>query len=1339
MLKNMRLKVKISLGFGIITLILVGSVLTAIWQTKQTNSIFSDFADIRTPTAQTSLMMLNGVNHSLAALRGWVLLGNERFKDERKDAWEKEINQSFEELITLSLNWKNVKNSEKLNIIDNNLANYKKIQDDIENIAHTINNTPATKLLLEEATPLANIIAKSLNNMIDIESNLDATPMRKNLLGMMADVRGTFGLSIANIRSYLISGKSKFINEYTTLWEKNNIRFNNLSNNTKLLSPEQLEAFKTLSNAREAFEPITTDMCEIRASDDWNQANKWLKNDAVPLAFVIKDALKIIVDNQKELMKSDLTFVKKHTTLVDFIEWILLASGISITFFVGFFITRSISNPIYKLMKTIDEFGNGNLDAKAEVSSNNEIGSLAKSFNRMATDLQLISIKQEEQNWLNSNLTNISSKIQTATDLTVLANLVISEITPLLKCGHSVFYIENEKELFTLFSSYGYKERKHISSSFKLREGLVGQCAFEKQSILLTQVPPDHIKITTGLGESVPTNILLQPVLFKNSVVGIIEFASFHVFTQPQLEFIDKLSTQMGNFINNIKANKTEELLKESQKQADQLLTQQEKLKITNEELEEKSVELQAQQKELKNANEELEQKTKELEAQSEEYQAQSEELRITNDELEQKKITIERAKVEIEEKANELEITCKYKSEFLSNMSHELRTPLNSMLILSKSLADNDDGNFTKDQIESATVINKSGNDLLNIINDILDLSKVEAGKLEVHFEDITIDSIKQDIMSQFEPVTHEKNFTFAIETDDNVPESIIIDAQRTEQVLKNLLSNAFKFTELGSVTLKIEAQCYGFECSNSGNLINNNAIAFSVIDTGIGIPEDKQAAIFEAFQQADGSTCRKYGGTGLGLTISKEMAKLMGGRLHMSSRQGKGSIFTLYLPLDPENKLNKSLIAAPTISHSKPNEIIVSKNLNQNPEKSKIFLEDDRKKLNDDDKTILVVEDDIHFARILLKFFRKKGYKCLVSNEGIEGISFALEYIPNAIILDMGLPDIKGNIVLDKLKNYKQTQNIPIHVISGMDEHDEYLNKDAIGFLTKPFDTDSLENVFTKFEDMCDESIKHILIVDNDQEDSKAIIKIIKRNGVNTSTACDEQEAIDLIKLKHFDCVILCILNDDIKNYELLQKLRENKSVKIPPIIIYTEKQLTSEEYNKLLEFTKHFVIKDSHSSDRLLDEVSLFLHSVESSLPIDNNLMKHLHNSDNLLNNRKILLVDDDMRNVFALTKVLKSHGLIVSRASDGKKALELLEKENDIELILMDIMMPIMNGYETMQKIRKMKNFKTVPIIALTAKAMPEDRGKCIEAGASDYLCKPVNPKKLLSIIKVWIYN
>lgn len=1036
-------------------------------------------------------------------------------------------------------------------------------------------------------------------------------------------------------------------------------------------------------------------------------------------------------------------------------------------------LTRLISSPIKKISDAANQFGKGDLQVTFDVYSKDEIGQLAQTFRnlvdttrdlaevshkigeglfnveinprsdkdvlgqsllRMRNNLQQLDTENKRQIWIKTQIAKMTNISQGIRSLQSLLQTVICELCTTLEAGHGLFYLvskvneaEEDRQL-VLMGSYAYVERKNISNKFKFGEGLVGQCALEKKSILLTQVPDDYIRISSGLGEKAPLTVLVLPILHEGEILGVIELAAFKLFNQHERDLLEGITNNLGIIINNVISHqRTEDLLKESQTLTEELQTQQEELRTTNEEMELKT-------RILKESEEKLKVQSEELQATNEELEEKTERLTKQNISIEQQNKAIEKTKQELELRAKDLAMASKYKSEFLANMSHELRTPLNSLLILSKNLQENREGNLTGKQIESARVIYSGGKDLLNLINDILDLSKVEAGRLQLAIDKISINQICDGLKSQFDPVAKDKNIAFHVAIDPNLPKKVFSDEQRLLQIIKNLLSNAFKFTSKGYVTLKISQPDPSTQFKNKA-LTVENSIAWSVTDTGIGIPKDKQTAIFEAFQQADGSTSRNYGGTGLGLTISRALAALLGGEISLKSREGEGSIFTLYLPIEYSNQ--KSDVEYPLSEHKKIENAAPVINYEQEIETIPSFLPDDREKFPTPSKSLLIIEDDKKFASILIDVARKKGYLCLAAGDGQSGFTLAKSYQPTAIILDLGLPDVDGQEILAQLKFDLKTRHIPVHVISAREEIPEIRQKGAIGYLTKPTTTEAIASIFSKIESVTDTQIRHVLVVEDDANGQQAIIQVIDNPHIQIECVATAANAKEHIIQQNYDCIILDLNLPDRSGFELLQSLKDEK-INLPPIVIYTGRELTEEEHNSLRRYSASIIVKGADSPERLLDELSLFLHSVEADLPEEQKkTIQLMHNSNKTLMDKRILIVDDDMRNVFALSSVLEERGLDILIASNGKVALEKLKDEKDINLILMDIMMPVMDGYEAMRQIRSDSKYKNLPIVALTAKAMPEDKEKCLEAGANDYITKPVDTDQLVSMMEVWL--
>lgn len=958
---------------------------------------------------------------------------------------------------------------------------------------------------------------------------------------------------------------------------------------------------------------------------------------------------------------------------------------------------------------------------------------------RFQDELQRVNEDLTSQNWLRSQVASITELTQGATDMQLMCDKVISKLADLIEAGHGVLYVseatgEDDEELLSLMGSFAFKQRKNVVGAVKVGEGLVGQCAKEKKTIHLTEVPEDYIRISSALGEQAPLNIVAVPILFELQLVGVIELASFKAITEQQLEMVQLVTENIGVVLNNIRSmERTNALLRETQRQSEELQLRQDELRKSNENLQEQATLLKRSREELKQ---------------------QSEELRVSNEELEEKQEVlkkqnqqVEDAKKDMEIKARELANASKYKSEFLANMSHELRTPLNSLLLLSKGLCANKEGNLTDSQVEDIQVIYEGGNDLLTLINDIMDLSKVEAGKLSIHFEEVHLEMLVRNIKKLFEPIAADRGISFDVIVDASAGDMLVSDGQRVEQILKNLLSNAMKFTEQGGVTLKIQQPERGIRFRQS-KLRVESTLAFAVTDTGIGIPLEKQQAIFEAFQQQDGSTSRRYGGTGLGLTISRELSRLLGGEIHLQSREGEGSTFWLFLPKD-----GGAGHANPTLNEYRP--VSVSEVQSHQPvgavgqtspptaptQPAPQIIADDRKIVSRDVKSLLIIEDDIKFATVLRDFARNNGYKCLVAGDGRSGIYLAMAYEPSGILLDMGLPDIKGSHVLEQLKFSLRTRHIPVQIISGYEEDKHnVLSQGAIGYLTKPVDEDQLKAVLTEIGGFAKTVIRKLLLVEDDQANQYAATQLLENAGVTIECVSNGKDACTEILSGVYDCVILDLQLPDMSGFDVLKHINEAEAVALPPIITYTGKELSDEEKTALDKYAATIVIKGAGSPERLLDDVSLFLHSIDASTQNgEASTISMLHDEDAMLQDRRVLLVDDDMRNAYALSKKLFEAGLQVDLANNGQEAVNILEKDDGYELVLMDIMMPVMDGYEAMRLIRQMPNYKDLPIIALTAKAMMEDREKCLEAGASEYLMKPIDYDKLQSLMRIWLFK
>ncbi len=1051
--------------------------------------------------------------------------------------------------------------------------------------------------------------------------------------------------------------------------------------------------------------------------------------------------------------------------------WIVVGMIVLFLFLVlivsSFFI-RSITSPLHQAIRAAYLLSEGDLNVELNPSTHDETGKLLKAMQRMVStfqevtnvaervakgdyhqtlrvkspkdrlgqalngmlsNLQSMTETNEQQNWFRRGQGELNEKLRGDQELDLLMQKTINFLSKYLNAQIGVVFVVTDEERLKLISSYAYQKRRHNYNEIAFGEGLVGQAALEKQTIVFANVPDDHIpfKIVSGTGESNPSHIVVVPLIHSEELMGVLELGTIRELDSNEIDWLEQVSESIAISISSAQARHGQRvLLEETRRQSEELKAQQSALQDVNEELEKQThalkaseEELQAQQEELQAANQELEGKTRTLEIQQEEIVKQNQEL--------------EGIRQELEDKADALELSSRYKSEFLANMSHELRTPLNSLLLLAESLSQNKDDNLTEKQVKFATTIHSSGTELLNLINDILDLSKVESGKLQMNFSEYRLTDLSAYVQSHFQHVAEDKGLTLNVELMEGLPDQIFSDQQRVEQIIKNFISNAIKFTREGSVTFRAFAPPPDTRFPDT-ELVPQKTIALSVIDTGIGIPQDKQKLIFEAFQQADGSTSRTFGGTGLGLSISRELSKALGGLIKLKSESGQGSTFTLYLPFQPPEGSEdaspvapgNSLETAPSVAPAQP-VLPVEKP-----------VVDDRERLTRQDRSLLIVEDDTRFAQIVLDLARDHGFKGLVAHSGDTGLQLAQHHHPDAIILDVNLPEMDGWSVMDALQASPQTRAIPVHFISVLDEDQKAIRMGAIGFLTKPVHQEQLESALQKIESTLANKIHHVLLIENNDNLRDSLVSMIAGKQVEPVAVASGEEAYQLLQSRDFDCIVLDLGLPGMSGLELLEKLEAESEVRSPPVVVYTGQDLTQEEEARLRHYAESIIIKGSKSTERLLQEIQLFLHRVETDLPKEQERMFRKTYEDNpTLDGKTILVVDDDVRNSFALSHRLEEKGMRIVQAFDGKKALERLHEDGAIDLVLMDIMMPEMDGYETMQAIRQLPNFKSMPIIALTAKAMKEDREKCLQAGANDYLPKPVDFQKLFSLIRVWL--
>lgn len=1125
----------------------------------------------------------------------------------------------------------------------------------------------------------------------------------------MNKVLSALDIKISEFRELADEKGIKDVSEFKTLWDEYKISLDEIvllamkNENDKAFEISGTKGFKTRENATILMERIITrnekGMAEDKRISDENYTS------SLNLIIVLIIAGLII------LMIIAYWIVRGITKRISFIA--KEAEKIASREFAGDKPedkTKDELEPVFNSLININESfrevtENANNvasgDYTVDFTPRSDKDTLGNALKKMTCSLRETTAANEKHNWLTAGQNQLNEKLIGDQSVEELATNTISFLCAYLKANIGAVYLFNDEDkVLVLNGQYAFLSPEDTKEKFALNEGLIGQAAREQKQISLRDITEEQLRVTSSVLNAKPKHLLITPFLFEGKTLGIIEVGRLIDFSETEKEFINASMESIAISVNSAIARKRiQELLEETKVQSEELQMQQEELKQTNEELEEQTQNLKQQQEELQMTNEELEEQTQSLELKNKEVEA---------------------AKYDIEQKTKQLEISSRYKSEFLSNMSHELRTPLNSLLILSKDLSENRKKNLDKDQVESAGIIYKSGHDLLVLINEVLDLSKIEAGKMSINIERVSLRNFTDELIRNFKHHAEQKGLKLTSKLDKDLPESIRTDSQRLNQILKNLLSNAIKFTEKGSVNISI-------------NRYTESMVIISVTDTGIGIQEDKQMAIFEAFQQADGGTSRKYGGTGLGLSISRELAKLLGAEIKLSSKPNEGATFSVIIPLEIHheyepagtNTLKETVLSKPHAGND-------AKYLNYPS------IEDDRDSITRDDKVVLIIEDDLTFASTLLKQANKKGFKCLSVATGEDGLLFAAKYKPQAIILDMELPGINGHNVLLELKANPSVRHIPVHIISANERSLEPIKEGAIEYLMKPVDKKDLEEAFNRIENFVNRKMKNLLIIEDDENSRKAMRKLIGNGDVKCFEAGTGKEALDVYRRYHIDCIVLDIGLPDMSGFDLIYKLEDLKGHNIPPIIIYTGKELTKEENNELQKYAESIIIKGVKSEERLLDETALFLHRMISNLPESKQvIINNLYDKETIFHSKKILLVDDDMRNVFALSRILKERGMEIVKAENGKNALEMLDTHSDIDLVLMDIMMPEMDGYEAMKRIRSQRKFRNLPVIALTAKAMNDDKQKCIDAGANDYIAKPVDVERLLSLMRVWL--
>jgi len=1168
-------------------------------------------------------------------------------------------------------------------------------------------------------------------------------PMVQSSLELLSGVNQ----ASASLRGWIINPNKKYKDSLDEAWEEKIpqalSKLNKVAQKTG--NSGEMAIYKAINTSMNQLQLAQYEIINLFATDK-NKAMVLFNKQVDEFSLPMRNKLESMISLQNKHMMNAALNAEKSFYFLNIFEWSVLILGSIFGVFLSRRLAKGISNPVRNMAIAAEAIAKGELDKPVNIEGSREIQELSRSINKIMDTMRNITsnakkISQgdfqqsltprssdddlivalndmtatlaenkqfyEEQAWLQKGSSQILLCVANNPELKQLCSESLSEICRYLDAGIGALYLFDEStEELSLTATFAYKERNFLSNQFKLGEGIIGQVGLERQPILLKNIRREDLVISTGVSEEPPLTTFTFPLIDKSNLVGVVELA-FHDHLSPsKIKYIENITPLMSGNIRICEQKEVTERLLESQK----TLTE----------------ELQVQQEELKAANEELESQTEELKSSEEELRVNEEEQRTLNQALEERNkllqeqtSSLKQAQSELMEQTTRISQASKYKSEFLANMSHELRTPLNSLLILSKLLSENKENNLNEEQVDSLCVIHRSGMELLQLINDVLDLAKVEAGKLKLEASEVFVGDFVDLLHDDFQGLAQEKKLDFKIDVKEDAVKTIVTDAQRLKQILKNLLSNAFKFTEQGGVTLEVHIPKDEYQFK-SANLNQNNCLGFSIRDTGIGIPKEKHDQIFETFFQGDGALNRKYNGTGLGLSISAQLTELLQGEIKITSNENQGSTFTLYIPIRLDRDLPESN-QQETIPE-KLKEKVLTIDVTPNAKKN---------------KSLLIIEDDVQFAKILADVCVKKGYQCKHAISGKEGYQIAVKELPACIFLDINLPDMSGLTLADQLKTNTSTKNIPIHFISGSDKGDEAMQHGAASYLMKPITIEKLDLAIDSVSHSINDKVSRLLIVEDDDVLRVQIQKSYEEKNIKVFEAANGQEALNLLKSEHIDCMILDLGLPDISGFELLKTIDKNKEYAHPAVVVYTGKEFSEEDHMQLQDYSKNIIIKGKASLERLLDESALFLHQVEKKGVLSSDDASSNLEIKEQLQGKKILLVDDDMRNTFSLAKLMNNMGVHTAIASNGKIAIDMLLKENDFDGVLMDIMMPVMDGFETIEKIRTMNNFKNLPIIALTAKAMSNDREKCLQLGATDYLAKPLDVDKLIILMRAYL--
>ncbi|WP_105615270.1 response regulator [Vallitalea okinawensis] len=1307
LIRNMKLRSKMVFGFSLVMILMLAALSFGLFGLLNNSQQFADFRIIANEVKMAEKIQTELLS-SRISFNNFVASGNEEMAYTFDEQYY-HMEQYIADFIRLSRNNDRV---QYVSTIEKELKNYnvgfKHIKELDEKSYQIYDDIVTTGTEMVDAIKHIKDIAYAEENEVILD--LAANSLQYLLTARLYASKYYDFHEEENFESYIDNYVlfMEYANELRNKTEgyQYNADLNTLEKNLSIYSDEMLE----LSQFIKEMDQLIFEMDQIGTN-------------VTKIIEEINNSIILEEEIYEEKIESQVTMMISAMGVIAFIALIfsvLVALGL----------LKLVLVPIQTLTETFKAIalGDVDLDFRLDERSKDEIGTMAGSFNQFMIKLKDIMNNVRYQNWLKTAQSDINDLLRDEEDIVTLSSKIISYLCNYIDANIGAFYLNNEDKL-SMTASFAYHNRKGVPKILQPGDGLVGQAALEKKKFVITEIPDDYVAVQSGLGEAVPKNIIVLPCMYEEELMCVIEIGSLKAYTREEINLLEALANVIGISINSAKLRiQMKELLNKTLNQAEELQVQQEELRQTNEELEEQAValkesemRLQTQQEELKVSNEELEQHSRELELQKQELDQKNQEI-IASQQL-------------ILNKAEELETINRYKSEFLANMSHELRTPLNSILILSQLLSNRDSKEpLTEKELEYATTINSSGTDLLTLINSVLDLSKVEAGRLELNHEDLNLNGILSECDKLFKPVAEVKQIEFKTELENGLPETITSDGMRLLQVIKNLISNAIKFTHTGEVVLAIKKP----KMSDKNMVIDNlnDYIAIEVQDTGIGIPEDKKEVIFEAFRQSDGTTSRQYGGTGLGLTISLELAHALGGHILLDSQVGKGSTFTILIPL--KLQMNQAKVKDNMDSRTIINNAINYEDLHKE-EAISLSLEDRV-------KTLLIIEDDNNFATILADIAKDKGYKAEIALDGITGFNKAVAIQPSAIILDIGLPDINGMDLAKKLGQHKTTKDIPIHIISGSEsDENSSMPKSIIGYLKKPVDIKAIYETLAKLEGLQQKGLKQLLIVGDCGGESFEYFT--NMGQVELQQVTSGREGLECLKNDDYQCVVLDIKLSDMSGVDFLVQLKEELEYAVP-VVIYTDEEMDDQQVDDINQYADSIILKSSKSQDRLVDEVLIFLHDINKNIEdyiaitgTDNNqvtkgLKNKIENMD-IFSDKKVLLVDDDERNLFALLNVLEQYGIEVIVAKNGEDAIKSYKEFKNIDLILMDIMMPKMDGYEAIRTIRGLESANKIPIIALTAKAMKDDRDKCIKAGANDYMTKPIEIDKLISLLKVWL--